>query len=60
MTMKRWKKIWNILGGLLLALAVAIFVVPRFFGYVPLGMCSAGIRCEYPQGSLLYIQKVQP
>lgn len=60
MTIKRWKKIWNILGGLLVALAVAIFVVPRFFGYVPLGMCSAGVRCEYPQGSLLYIQKIQP
>ncbi|WPK69811.1 hypothetical protein EUCA11A_40010 [Eubacterium callanderi] len=57
------KKIWNFIITLFLcgaALLLIAFAVPRLFGYTPYIVASGSMEPEYPVGSLVYVESVDP
>lgn len=57
------KKGWNIFTTILLvaaALLAAAFLLPRVFGIQLYMVTSGSMEPEYPVGSLIYVQKVEP
>lgn len=60
---KMVKKIWNIVSGCIVALVVALAVVlvgSRVMGLRVFAVLSGSMEPNYPTGSLIFVQKVDP